>query len=83
MSQDWTNSNSPIELFQPVSHIYWNPEIGEMRNESLTSGDFDQTKPSRKNREVRQYERNAPPRGTFSVRSLGGYKSHEGNFMKG
>ena len=70
------------ELFQPVSSVYWNPELGEMRTESLTSGDFDQSKPSNRSKEVRQFERNAPPRGTLSIRSLGGYKSHEGNFMK-
>lgn len=72
----------PRDLFQPKSTIYRNPETGEKLADSLTSGDFDQSHASGKNREVRQYKRNLPARGVLSVRSLGGYKSHEDNFMK-
>lgn len=71
------------ELYQPVSSIYRNPETGKDMPESLTSGDFDQTRPSNRSREVRQFQRHLPSRGTLSVRSLGGHKAHEGNFMKG
>lgn len=71
------------EIFTPKSTIYPAPESGPGLSETLTSGDFDQSRPSGRMRELRPFVRHQPARGVLPVRSLGGHKAHEGCFMKG
>ena len=70
-------------LYQPKSSIYREPEVGDDFAEYLlTAGEFDRSKGSKNKKQVRQYQRLAPARGTLPIRSLAGYKSNESNFEK-
>ena len=69
-------------LYKPSSTIYRNTEIGTGLTEKLTSGTFDKSKPSTSSKEVRPFDRHEPARGHLSIRSLGGYKYKESNYMK-
>lgn len=69
-------------MYVPRSTIYREPTCDEFSDCLLTDGDFDKSKSSKKSRVVRPYKRSAPPRGTLSIRNLGGYKPNESNYEK-
>ena len=50
--------------------------------DKLTSGHFDRSQPSGKNRELRPHSRSDPPRGQQRVRDLGHHKTGEFAYYK-
>ena len=70
------------KLYTPSSTIYRSPEVGAGFPDKLTSGHFDCSQPSGKNRELRPYSRADPLRGQQRVRDLGHHKTGEFGYYK-
>jgi len=71
------------KLYTPTSTIYHAPEIDKGLSDRLTSSQFDLSKPSGKNKELKPHGRNDAPRGQGRVRAIGGHKTREYLFYKG
>ena len=69
-------------LYTPTSTIYRTAEVGAGLTEKLTSGTFDMSAPSRRNKETVTHGHHDPPRGLKRVRETGNHKSGEATYMK-
>jgi hypothetical protein len=71
-------------LYTPTSTIYHTAVVGTGLSDQLelTSGEFDRSEPSRRNKETVPHGRHDPRRGQKRVREQGGHKSGEATYMK-
>ena len=71
-------------LYKPTSTIYTEANSGEAQADKLMlkSGNFDNSISSSSSKEVRPFSRHTGARGQRSVRTLGGFKVAESDYMK-
>ena len=78
-----TQTTYTLENMQCLnSRKLYTPEVGAGLTDKLTSGHFDRSQPSGKNRELRPHSRSDPPRGQQRVRDLGHHKTGEFAYYK-